>query len=87
MAVIDGGGTVPPSLGVAADLVRRGHHVRVLGDGTVESSAAAAGCEFTPWTHAPHSDTLADHTAAIAAAEHGSPLEKRQPRWHTAAAR
>jgi UDP:flavonoid glycosyltransferase YjiC (YdhE family) len=76
LAVIDGGGTVPPALGVAADLVRRGHHVRVLADPTVAASTRAAGCEFTPWTAAPHFDTLADQTAAIGAAEHGSPRQR-----------
>lgn len=76
LAAIDGGGTVPPALGVAADLVRRGHYVRALADPTVESSARAAGCEFTPWTSAPHFDTLADQTAAIGAAEHGSPRQR-----------
>jgi MGT family glycosyltransferase len=76
LAAIDAGGTVPPALGVAADLIRRGHHVRVLADPTVESSARAAGCAFTPWTSAPHFKTLADQTAAIGAAEHGSPRER-----------
>ena len=76
LAAIDGGGTVPPALGVAADLMRRGHHVRVLADPTVESSARAAGCGFTPWTSAPHFDSLADQTAAIGAAEHGSPRQR-----------
>jgi UDP:flavonoid glycosyltransferase YjiC (YdhE family) len=78
LAIIDGGGTVPPALGVAPELVRRGHHVRVLADPTVAASADAAGCEFTPWTSAPHFDTLAGQTAAIAAAEHGSPRQRRQ---------
>jgi hypothetical protein len=27
----DGGGNVPPALGLAGELVRRGHHVRFLG--------------------------------------------------------
>ncbi|MEO7943271.1 MAG: glycosyltransferase [Marmoricola sp.] len=76
LALVDGGGTVPPALGVAADLIRRGHHVRVLADPTVESSAHAAGCEFTPWRSAPHFDTVADQTAAIGAAEHGSPRQR-----------
>ncbi|MFL6180654.1 MAG: nucleotide disphospho-sugar-binding domain-containing protein [Actinomycetes bacterium] len=76
LAAIDGGGTVPPALGVAADLVRRGNQVRVLADPTVELSARAAGCEFTPWTSAPHFDTLADQTAAAVAAEHGSPRQR-----------
>jgi UDP:flavonoid glycosyltransferase YjiC (YdhE family) len=76
LATIDGGGNVPPALGVAAELVRRGHHVRVLADPTVESSAHSAGCEFAPWSSAPHFSTLADQTAAIGAAEHGSPRQR-----------
>src|SRR3954469_14006065 len=38
MAVIDGGGTLPPAMGLAAELVRRGHVVGVLADPTVEQS-------------------------------------------------
>lgn len=76
LAVIDGGGTVPPSLGIAADLIRRGHEVCVLADPTVESSAWAAGCAFTPWSSAPHFDTVAEQTAVIGAAEHGSPRQR-----------
>jgi UDP:flavonoid glycosyltransferase YjiC (YdhE family) len=30
--VIDAGGTVPPALSLGAELVRRGHQVRVLPD-------------------------------------------------------
>ena len=67
--MIDGGGTVPPTLGVASGLVRRGHRVRVLADPTVEESARSAGCAFTPRTSAPHFDSLADQTALIAAME------------------
>jgi UDP:flavonoid glycosyltransferase YjiC (YdhE family) len=78
MAVIDGGGTVPPALGVAASLIGRGHRVRVLADPTVETSARAAGCAFTPWTSAPHVDTLDDQTAELDAIEHGSPRQRLQ---------
>jgi UDP:flavonoid glycosyltransferase YjiC (YdhE family) len=73
VALIDAGGTVPPALGVAAELVRRGHSVRVLADPTVESSARAAGCEFSPWHEAPHFNSRAEQTAAIAALEGGNP--------------
>jgi UDP:flavonoid glycosyltransferase YjiC (YdhE family) len=48
----------------------------VLADPTVESSARAAGCDFTPWTRAPHFETLADQTAALGAAEHGTPRQR-----------
>jgi len=74
MALIDGGGTVPPAMGLAAELVRRGHQVCVLADPTLEQSARAAGCAFRPWRAAPHFDSLADQTALIAAVEARSPL-------------
>ena len=54
LAAIDGGGTVPPAMGLAAELVRRGHEVRVLADPTIETSARSAGCTFSPWRDAPH---------------------------------
>ncbi len=73
LAVIDGGGTVPPALGVAADLVRRGHQVRVLADPTIEVGAVAAGCTFSPWQEAPHFDSRAEQTATIAAVEGRNP--------------
>src|SRR5687767_6476536 len=73
LAVIDGGGTVPPALGVAADLIRRGHQVRVLADPTIEAAALAAGCAFSPWQEAPHFDSRAEQTATIAAFEGRNP--------------
>jgi UDP:flavonoid glycosyltransferase YjiC (YdhE family) len=76
MAVIDGGGTLPPALGVAAELVRRGHSVTVLSDPTVEASAAAAGCAFLPWRAAPHFDSVDDQTAMVTEFERGSPLRQ-----------
>jgi len=54
LATWDGGGTIPPELGFAAELVSRGHEVVVLGDDTIESDAAAAGATFVPWQRAPH---------------------------------
>ena len=73
LAVIDGGGTVPPALGVAADLVRRGHQVRVLADPTIEDAARAAGCAFSPWKEAPHFNSRTEQTAIIAAVEGRNP--------------
>lgn len=73
VALIDGGGTVPPALGLAAELVRRGHHVRVLSDPTVEAGAVAAGCLFSPWRQAPHFTTREEQSALIAAVEGGKP--------------
>lgn len=74
LALVDGGGTVPPALGVAAELVRRGHSVTVLGDPTVAASSAAADCDFRPWRSAPHFASRAEQTAMIAALEGGHPV-------------
>src|SRR3712207_6445428 len=73
LAIIDGGGTVPPALAVAAGLVHRGHQVRVLADPTVEAGAQSAGCTFTSWQAAPHVDSVAEQTKLIAAMESRSP--------------
>jgi MGT family glycosyltransferase len=74
LAVIDGGGTVPPAIGLAAELVRRGHLVHVLGDPTIEPSARSAGCAFSPWKDAPHVNSRSEQTAMIAAIEGRNPL-------------
>jgi MGT family glycosyltransferase len=74
LAVIDAGGTVPPALSLAAELVRRGHHVRVLADPTIERSARSAGCAFSPWREAPHFNSRSEQTAMIAALEGGNPF-------------
>jgi UDP:flavonoid glycosyltransferase YjiC (YdhE family) len=42
----DGGGNVPPALGIAAELQRRGHGVRFLGHPVQRSSIASAGFAF-----------------------------------------
>jgi MGT family glycosyltransferase len=73
LAVIDAGGTVPPALSLAAELVHRGHQVRVLADPTIEESARSAGCAFTPWHEAPHFNSRAEQTALIAVLEGGNP--------------
>lgn len=48
-ALTDGGGTVPPELGVARRLVTRGHRVRVLADASMASGVASVGALFLPW--------------------------------------
>jgi len=58
MTTWDGGGNVPPELGVARLLVERGHHVHVVADPTVDLSARQVGCTFSPWQRAPHRSTL-----------------------------
>jgi hypothetical protein len=72
VALIDAGGTVPPALGLAAELVRRGHAVHVLSDPTVEASARAAGCTYSPWREAPHFDSREEQTALIGSFESGN---------------
>jgi MGT family glycosyltransferase len=57
----DGGGSVPPTLDVAAALTRRGHDVRVLADPVLRPDVEASGAAFVAWTTAPHRD---DHTPA-----------------------
>ncbi len=54
----EGGGTIPPQLGVARRLLDRGHKVHVLADPTVEDDALAAGCTFSAWQRAPHRTSL-----------------------------
>jgi MGT family glycosyltransferase len=73
VAAIDGGGTLPPVMGVAAELVRRGHRVDVLADPTAEESARAAGCGFSPWRTAPHVGSVAEQSELVADLERGSP--------------
>ena len=43
----DGGGNVPPALGIAAELQRRGHHVRVMGHPVQDQHVRALGLDFT----------------------------------------
>src|SRR3954451_10965374 len=76
MAVIDGGGTLPPAMGLAAELVRRGQTVSVLADPTVEPSAKAAGCDFTAFDAAPHIDSIAEQTAMVIEFETGNPYRQ-----------
>ncbi|MBP2367036.1 nucleotide disphospho-sugar-binding domain-containing protein [Pseudonocardia parietis] len=52
-ALTDGGGTVPPEIGVVRRLVDRGHRVRVLAETSMEQSVRAVGAEFVPWQPGP----------------------------------
>jgi MGT family glycosyltransferase len=54
----EGGGNVPPILGVARRLIARGHAVTVLGDPTIQVEAEQFGCRFLPWRRAPHRTSL-----------------------------
>ena len=45
-ATLDAGGNVPPLLGIAEEVARRGHRVRVLGHEQQRASFEKAGLEF-----------------------------------------
>ncbi len=76
MVAIDAGGTLPPMMGVAAALVRRGPEVLVLADPTAEDVARAAGCDYLPWQTAPQIGSVAEQTDMIREFETGSPLKR-----------
>lgn len=46
----NGGGNVPPALGIGAELTRRGHRVRVLGHAQQRDTIASAGLDFTAYS-------------------------------------
>lgn len=48
----DGGGNVPPALGIAAELRRRGEEVRFLGHPQQRAGIEGAGFRFEPYTRA-----------------------------------
>lgn len=70
----EGGGAVPPMLGIARRLIDRGHVVRVLGDPTIGEEATSAGCSFTSWRRAPHRTTLRPEDDLMKDWEVSSPL-------------
>ncbi|MBK7862716.1 MAG: glycosyltransferase family 1 protein [Archangiaceae bacterium] len=74
-AMWEGGGNVPPLLGVARTLLARGHTVTVLGDPTIEAEAQRAGCGFRPWRTAPHRTSLRPEDDLLRDWETKNPLE------------
>ena len=74
LATWDGGGTIPPELGLAAELVGRGHEVVVLSDDTVEREAVDAGATFIPWRRAPQARARDTERALIRDWEVRNPL-------------
>ena len=52
-ATWDGGGNVPPALGIATELAARGHDVRFVGHRGQAERFAAAGVDFAPYATAP----------------------------------
>jgi UDP:flavonoid glycosyltransferase YjiC (YdhE family) len=64
-AMWEGGGTVPPEIGVAGRLIRRDHQVHVIGDPTIEMPAQRVGASFTAWRDAPHVTSLRPEDALV----------------------
>jgi MGT family glycosyltransferase len=71
----EGGGNVPPILGLARRLVERGHVVHVISDPCNEPDVLSAGATFVSYTRAPHrhdkhaaSTLVNDYTAKDTAA-------------------
>ncbi|MEU1620037.1 glycosyltransferase [Streptomyces sp. NPDC005722] len=61
----DGGGNLPPALGIAAELTRRGDTVRFLGHPRQRKAIEAAGFRFEPYASArPWSATAVDNSPA-----------------------
>ena len=54
MAIVDGGGNVPPELHVARRLVERGHQVTVLAEDSIADDVRATGAVIRRWTRAPN---------------------------------
>ncbi len=54
LATWDGGGAVPPELGIVRRLVEHGHDVHVLGDPTLRAQVRGVGATFAPWDRTPH---------------------------------
>jgi UDP:flavonoid glycosyltransferase YjiC (YdhE family) len=62
VALVDGGGTVPPELGAVRRLVERGHTVTVLAEHSTAEEVAATGAALRPWVRAPNRpDRLPEH--------------------------
>lgn len=62
----DGGGSLPPELSLARQLIEAGHEVTVLSEPVAEEEVLAIGAGFRSWVDAPHKTDRADqdqHTA------------------------
>jgi len=75
LSMWDGGGNVPPALGVAKRLMARGHVVTVLGDPTLADEARAIGARHIPWTTAPHRKSRRPEDDLVKDYEFGNPLK------------
>jgi MGT family glycosyltransferase len=54
VALVDGGGNVPPELAAVRRLVERGHVVTVFADDSVADDVRATGAMLRRWMHAPN---------------------------------
>lgn len=71
----EGGGNVPPQLGIAQRLVQRGHSVRVMSDPCNEAEVRAVGCDFVPYVRAPHRHDKTRETTIISDYEAKNPTD------------
>ena len=77
LTTFEGGGNIPPVLGMIRRLRARGHTVRALGDAVLGPEMEAAGATFRPWTTAPNRPDRRAETDPIrdwASAEPGASL-------------
>jgi MGT family glycosyltransferase len=71
---LDGGGNLPPELGVLQELGRRGHTTHVLADPTIEVNARGVGAGFSPWRRPRHFNSIDEQTAGIRDLESMNPF-------------
>ena len=65
VALVDGGGTVPPEVATVRRLVERGHRVTVLAEDSMTDDVRATGATFRRWATAPNrADRLPEHDPA-----------------------
>ncbi|MHB8670885.1 MAG: glycosyltransferase [Acidimicrobiales bacterium] len=70
----EGGGNVPPQLGLVNRLARRGHHVRVLSDACLRPSIEAVGGEALSFSEAPSRATRTAESDYVRDYEARTPL-------------
>jgi MGT family glycosyltransferase len=58
LATWEGGGVLPPELGLAKRLVTRGHQVHVIADPAAADAVRATGATYSSWVTAPHKHSL-----------------------------
>lgn len=68
----DGGGNVPPLLGIAAEARRRGHAVRVIGHQGQQDAVSRAGLDFAAYPTAPAFTSQRNNSPLALAATWGS---------------